>query len=48
MDTPVDSLQLGFIIVSIPNLVVIGLMILLFAAALVIPMPHSADEEDAS
>lgn len=47
MDTPANTLQLGFIVISIPNVVVIGLMILVFAAALVLPMPHEpADEEE--
>ncbi|MEO6796464.1 MAG: hypothetical protein ABI401_11775 [Candidatus Dormibacter sp.] len=39
MDTPAGYLHWGFILISIPNLLLIGLMILLFALALVIPLP---------
>ena len=39
MDSPAGYLHWGFILISIPNLLVIGLMIVLFALALVIPLP---------
>ena len=39
MDTPAGYLHWGFILISIPNLLLIGLMVVLFALALVIPLP---------
>jgi len=39
MDTPAGYLHWGFILISIPNLLLIGLMIVLFGLALVIPFP---------
>jgi hypothetical protein len=51
METPAGYLRWGSILISIPNLLVIGLMIALFALALVIPLPgekkersHEADD----
>ena len=41
LDTPATYLQLGFIIISLPNLLVIVGMVVLFAAALFLPFPHS-------
>lgn len=38
MDTPAGYLHWGFILISIPNLLLIGLMIVLFALALIVPM----------
>jgi hypothetical protein len=40
MDAPAHYFDWGFIHISYPNLIVIGLMILLFAIALVAPFPH--------
>jgi hypothetical protein len=37
LDTPAGYLHLGFILISSPNLIVIGGMIVLFAIALVAP-----------
>jgi hypothetical protein len=37
LDTPAGYLHLGFILISYPNLIVIGGMIVLFAIALVAP-----------
>lgn len=45
MDSPAGYLQLGVILISYPNLLVIGLMIVLFAIALVAPF-HGVGGED--
>jgi hypothetical protein len=37
MDSPAGYLHLGIILISYPNLIVIGLMIVVFALALVAP-----------
>ncbi|HVD02056.1 MAG TPA: hypothetical protein VNG93_13055 [Candidatus Dormibacteraeota bacterium] len=37
MDAPAGYLHLGLILISYPNLIVIGLMILLFVIALLAP-----------
>ncbi len=39
MDTPAGYLHWGFILISIPNLIVIGLMIVLFVIAVFVPLP---------
>ena len=39
MDQPAGYLHWGFILISWPNLLVIGLMVVLFALALVLPFP---------
>ena len=39
MEQPAQLLHWGFIQISIPNLIVIGLMILVFALALVLTFP---------
>ncbi|HVB77363.1 MAG TPA: hypothetical protein VNI34_06125 [Candidatus Nitrosotalea sp.] len=48
MDAPTTYLHWGFILISLPNLIVMGLMIVIFAIALVAPFPHSdkADNGD--
>ena len=52
MDQPAPYVHWGFILISLPNLVLIGVMLVLFALALVVPLPghrkarvveHSAD-----
>ncbi len=40
MDQPASYFHWGFILISIPNLLLIGLMVVLFAAALLIPFPE--------
>jgi hypothetical protein len=45
MNAPAHYFDWGFIHISYPNLVVIALMIVLFAAALVVPFPHGADRD---
>lgn len=39
-------LHWGVIQISLANLIVILLMLAVFALAILIPMPHSADEDD--
>ena len=39
MDQPAGYLDWGFILISWPNLIVIGLMVVLFGVALIIPFP---------
>jgi hypothetical protein len=46
MDQPADYLNWGFILISVPNLIVIGTMIVLFAIALVAPFPHGSESDD--
>ena len=47
MDTPATYLHWGFILISVPNLLVIAAMIVLFALALVVPFPHGEEADDA-
>jgi len=47
MDTPANYLHWGFILISVPNLLVIAGMIVLFAVALVAPFPRGREDEDA-
>jgi hypothetical protein len=46
VDTPATYFHWGFILISVPNLIVIGGMIVLFAIALVAPFPHSKGGDD--
>jgi hypothetical protein len=46
MDSPATYLHWGFILISVPNLLVIGAMIVLFAIALVAPFPHGKEGDD--
>jgi hypothetical protein len=48
MDAPARVLEWGFIQISVPNLIVIGLMIAVFVLALVVPFPGHRDTEDRS
>jgi hypothetical protein len=46
-DTPASYIQFGFILISLPNLLVIIGMVVLFIAALVAPFPgHRGIEQD--
>ena len=47
VDTPATYLSWGFILISIPNLLMIIGMIVLFILALVAPFPHETDEKGA-
>lgn len=47
MDAPATYVQLGFIVISVPNLLVIVGMVALFIAALLAPFPaHQPIEQD--
>jgi hypothetical protein len=46
MDSPATYFHWGFILISFPNLLVIGGMIVLFAIALIAPFPHSEEDDD--
>jgi hypothetical protein len=48
MDTPASYFTWGFIHISVPNLLVIGGMIVLFAIALFAPFPHAEEGHDGS
>jgi hypothetical protein len=48
VDTPTTYFHWGFILISMPNLLVIGGMIVLFAVALFAPFPHSDKGDDAA
>ncbi|HYA00245.1 MAG TPA: hypothetical protein VEK76_07820 [Candidatus Binatia bacterium] len=43
MDAPATYFHWGFILISLPNLVLILVMILLFVAALLLPLPGHRD-----
>lgn len=48
MDGPVPYFQWGFVQISLPNLVVIAVMLTVFALALVLPFPgHGGHDGDA-
>ena len=46
MDAPAGYLHLGFILISYPNLIVIGGMIVLFAIALLAPFHGVGSQEN--
>ncbi len=47
MNDPAPYFHWGPILISLPNLVLIGVMVLLFVAALIAPFPgHAANRED--
>lgn len=46
MDSPATYFQWGFILISLPNLLVIAGMVVLFAIALVAPFPHRGSDDD--
>ena len=48
MDSPAGYLHLGFILISIPNLILIGGMIVLFAIALLAPFHGVGGKGDGS
>lgn len=45
MDAPATYFSWNFILISIPNLLMIVGMVVLFAAALLAPFPHGDDGE---
>lgn len=46
MDAPTSYFHWAFVLISLPNLVVIAGMIVLFALALVAPFPRGEGEDD--
>ena len=46
MDAPATYFHWGFVLISFPNLLVIGGMIVLFAIALIAPFPHGEGDGD--
>jgi hypothetical protein len=47
VDQPAGYLHWGFILISWPNLILIGLMVVLFVLALILPFPgHRAPSEE--
>jgi hypothetical protein len=49
MDAPANYVQLGFLLISVPNLLMIAGMVVLFVAALLAPFPghhEVADDDD--
>jgi hypothetical protein len=44
MDHPATYLDWSFVQISVGNLIVIGLMLLVFVLALVLPFPHGKDK----
>jgi hypothetical protein len=46
MDSPASYLHWGFILISVPNLIVIAGMVVLFAIAVVAPFPHGGKDDD--
>jgi hypothetical protein len=44
MDSPTPYFHWGFILISLPNLLVIAVMVVLFAIALVAPFPHGGND----
>jgi hypothetical protein len=45
MDAPAPYIHLGFILISVPNFLVIVVMLLLFVLALVLPFPSHGTRE---
>lgn len=45
MDAPAHYFHWGFVLISVPNLVVIVTMLVVFALALVVPFPRHVDTE---
>lgn len=46
MDSPTTYFHWGFILISVPNLLVIAGMIVLFGVALVAHFPHGGEGKD--
>jgi len=46
MDSPATYIHWAFVLISVPNLLVIAGMLVLFAVALVVPFPHGAEGDD--
>ncbi len=48
MDSPTAYFHWGFILISLPNLLVIAGMVVLFAIAVVAPFPHGGKDDGRS
>ena len=48
MDSPATYLHWGFILISMPNLLLIAGMLVLFAIALIAPFPKGKEADDVS
>jgi len=48
MDAPAPYFHWGFILISVPNLALVGVMLLLFVVALLAPFPSHRRERDRS
>jgi hypothetical protein len=46
MDSPTPYFHWGFILISLPNLLVIAGMVVLFGVALVAPFPHRGKDDE--
>jgi hypothetical protein len=47
VDQPASYFHWGFILISYPNLILIGIMVVLFVAALLVPFPgHPSSERE--
>ena len=46
MDSPATYFHWGFILISMPNLLVIIGMVVLFGLALIAPFPHAGEDND--
>ena len=40
MNTPAAYLHWGFVVISVPNVILIGSMVVVFVAALLLPFPR--------
>lgn len=45
MDAPANYLHWGFVLISVPNALLILGMVVIFVLALVAPFPHGSDEQ---
>jgi hypothetical protein len=45
MNAPAAIVHLGFLFITVPNLIVFGLLGIVFAAALAVPFPHQVQLE---
>lgn len=46
MDSPAHYITWGFIHLSIPNVAIIGAMVVIFVAALFTPFPHGSERSE--
>jgi hypothetical protein len=44
MNAPAAIVHLGLLFITVPNLIVLGLIVVVFAAALGLPFPHQAEQ----